>query len=42
MPHFIPLGIPSFNGEKERDYFQFTYEIEDDDANELTFTNTRW
>ncbi len=36
MPHFIPLGIPSFNGEIERDYFQFTYEIEDDDANELT------
>ncbi len=25
MPYFVPLGIPSFKGEKERDYFQFSY-----------------
>lgn len=35
MPFFIPLGIPDFNGEKERDFFQFTYDIEDNDAIEL-------
>lgn len=35
MPFFIPLGIPDFNGKKERDFFQFTYHIEDNDACEL-------
>ncbi len=35
MPYFIPLGVPDFNGKKERDFFQFTYEIEDNDALEL-------
>ncbi|GAA0871115.1 hypothetical protein GCM10009117_02600 [Gangjinia marincola] len=35
MPSFIPLGIPDFNGNIERDFFQFSYDIEDNYAEEL-------
>ncbi|MBL3657558.1 hypothetical protein [Fulvivirga sediminis] len=35
MPYFVPLGIPDYSGNQERDFFQFTYDIEDNDAVEM-------
>jgi len=35
MPVFIPLGIPDYDGKKERDFIQFTYGIEEIEAVEL-------
>ncbi|GFD79162.1 hypothetical protein KUL118_20240 [Tenacibaculum sp. KUL118] len=36
MPSFVPLGIADYSGNSERGFVQFTYQIADNNAKELT------
>jgi hypothetical protein len=36
MPSFVPLGIADYSGNNERGFVQFTYQIADNNAKELT------
>ena len=36
MPSFVPLGIADYSGTNERGFVQFTYQIADNNAKELT------